>query len=46
MVRFGGLTAFAIVSALILDIFLSTALMSLLLRRRQAVATAPEGELA
>ena len=46
LVRFGGLTAFAIVSALVLDIFLSPALMSLLLRRRKAVATAAEGELA
>ena len=36
LVRFGSLTAFAIVTALLLDIFLSPALMSLLLLKRES----------
>ena len=46
LVRFGSLTAFAIITALLLDVFLSPALMSLLLRKRKAQAGEPQGELA
>lgn len=44
MVLFGGLTAIAIFSALVLDVFLSPALMSLLLRKRESAMAEPQGE--